>query len=148
MKRALRVITAAAVAFVALALSLEVVLGLFQPVLESDEEAILRTFDEDGTAHETRLVVIKDGDTLWLQSAHHWRGWYERVLVKPEVELLQNEVATPYLAVPLDTPETEARIEELLSQRAGAMLYLIRALQLGADVKPVRLDPRPVKPAV
>jgi hypothetical protein len=64
------------------------------------------------------------------------------------VELLQNEVATHYLAVPLDTPETEARIEELLSQRVGAMLHLIRALQLGADVKPVRLDPRPVKPAV
>jgi hypothetical protein len=109
---------------------------------------VLRTFDEDGTAYETRLVAINDGGTLWLQSAHHWRGWYDRVLVNPEVEILQNEVATPYLAVPIDTPETEARIEELLYQRIGAMLYFIRALQLGADVKPVRLDPRPMKPAV
>jgi hypothetical protein len=145
MKRILRVVTIAAVAFVALALSIEVALGLFQPVLEPDEEAVLRTFDEDGTVHETRLVVIKDGDTLWLQSAHHWRGWYDRVLANPEVELIQDDVSTPYLAVPLDTPETETRIERLLSQRIGSMLYLIRALQLGADVKPIRLDPRSVE---
>jgi hypothetical protein len=53
-----------------------------------------------------------------------------------------------FLAVPLDTPETEARIEELLARRVGAMLYVNRGLQLGADIEPARLDPRPVKPAV
>lgn len=145
--RVLRVLAVAAVAFVALALSMELALGLFQPAFEPDQEAILRTFDEDGTAYETRLVVIRDGNLLWLQSAHHWRGWHDRVLVNPEVELIQNGVTTPFFAVPLDTPETEARIEELLHRRLGARVYFIRALQLGADVKPVRLDPRPSKPA-
>jgi len=145
-RRALRLIALAAVGFVAFALVGEVILGVFQPRFRLGEEAVLRTFDDDGEPYETRLVLIDDGGTLWIQSAHHWRGWYERILTNPAVELLRDGEARPYLAVPLDTPESEAHIEELLWQRVGAALYVIRALQLGADVKPVRLDPRPGDP--
>jgi hypothetical protein len=141
MRRAVRALAFAVGGFVVLALGVEVVLGVFQPAFESGEEGVLRTFDEDGNSYETRLVLIDDDGTLWIQSAHHFRAWYDRVLRVPEVELVRGNQVRAYHAVPLDTPETEARIEALLGQRVGPWLHFIRALQLGADVKPVRLDP-------
>lgn len=129
---------------VALALALDGVVGAVQPALEpGDAEGVLRTFDQDGILHETRLVVIEDGGTLWIQSGHFFRGWYDRLLLDPEVELVRGGEVGAYRAVPVDTPETEARIEELLKQRGGALrFYLIRTFLLFADIKPVRLDPR------
>jgi hypothetical protein len=131
-------------AFVVLALGLDASVGIFQPVLESGAtEGVLRTFDEEGRPHETRLVVVDDGGTLWIQSGHHFRGWYHRLLRNPQVELVRNGAVKTYHAVPLDTPETEGRVKHLLKERNGALrFYLIRTLLLFADVKPVRLDPR------
>jgi hypothetical protein len=61
----------------------------------------------------------------------------------PEVEFMRNGETKPYRAVPVDTPETEDRIAELLIQRVGpARYYIIRTILLFADTKPVRLDPR------
>jgi hypothetical protein len=98
--------------------------------------------------HETRLAVIDDGGALWIQSAHHFRGWYDRLLLNPQVELVRNGEVRAYDAVPIDTPETEARVGDLLKQRGAFRFYLIRALLLFADIKPVRLDPRGHEPAV
>ena len=48
-----------------------------------------------------------------------------------------------YRAVPVETPEAKARVRELLEERAGtARFYVIRALLLFAEIRPVRLDPR------
>ncbi len=132
--------------FVFLALGLDAIVGISQPVLEPGAaEGILRTFDEEGSVQETRLVVVDDHDdgTLWIQSGHHFRGWYHRLVRNPEVELVRNEETRAYWAVPLDTPETESRVKGLLKQRVGVFrFYLVRTLLLFADVKPVRLDPR------
>ena len=144
MRRILRTLALLLVGFVALALGIDAVVGIRQPSLQpGGAEGILRTFDEAGTVYETRLAVVDDGGTPWLQSAHHFRGWYHRVLRNPEVELVRSGEVRAYRAVPIDTPETEARIKNLLKERAGALrFYTIRTLLLFADVKPVRLDPR------
>jgi hypothetical protein len=143
-RRALRNGLVAVVAFVLLAFALDAIVGVAQPAFEPAEEGALRTFDPDGAPHESRLVVVDDGATLWLHSGHHFRGWYERLLRNPDVELARAGGAfAPYRAVPIDTPESEARITELMKQRTGALpFYMIRTLLLFADVKPVRLDPR------
>lgn len=143
-KGSVRRLALAAVAFAALALALDALVGLFQPSLEPGAaEGVLRTFDDDGKAHENRMVVVEDGGTLWIQSGHHFRGWYHRLLRNPDVELVRGGVVRPYRAVPLDTPETEARIRELLKRRTGTLgFYAIRTVLLFADIKPVRLDPR------
>jgi hypothetical protein len=135
--------------FVVLALLLDAFIGVFQPVVASEEsEGVLRTVDENDEVHENRLAVIDDHGTLWLQSGHHFRGWYHRLVRNPEVELIYHGEVRPYLAVPLDTPEVEERVRDLLKQRAGAFrFYLIRTLLLYADIKPVRLDPRQPRPA-
>ena len=144
MKRIIRTLAFIVVGFVVLALGVDAIVGISQPALEpSAAEGVLRTFDEDKKLHENRLVVVDDGGTLWIQSGHHFRGWYHRLLRNPEVELVRNGEMRAYHAVPLDTPETESRVKNLLKQRNGAFrFHLIRTLLLFADVKPVRLDPR------
>ena len=131
-------------AYVALALLLDAFVGFSQPVLDpGSAEGVLHTFDERGRRYETRLAVHEDGDTLWIQSGHHFRGWYERLLDNPEVELVRDGEVRAYRAVPVDTPEAEARVVQLLKQRAGGVRFrLVRILLLFADIKPVRLDPR------
>jgi len=147
--RPVRQLTLVIAGFVLLALLLDAFIGAFQPVVASEEsEGVLRTIDENGEVYENRLAVIDDGGTLWLQSGHHFRGWYHRLVRNPEVELLYHGEVHAYLAVPLDTPDTEARIKNLLKQHVGAYrFYLIRTLLLFADMKPVRLDLRQPEPA-
>lgn len=129
--------------FVVLVLALDGLVAAFQPALEGrDREAVLRTRDSDGQWHENRMIVIEDGDTLWVQSGHHFRGWYHRLVAEPEVELIREGVPTRYRAVALETPEAKAHMREMLEERTGVVgYYAIRTFLLFADVKPVRLDP-------
>ena len=34
------------------------------------------------------MIVLQDGDVTWVQSGHHFRGWYHRLVRNPEVELV------------------------------------------------------------
>jgi hypothetical protein len=123
-------------------LAIEAYIAIAQPSV-GGLEAVLRTFDEDGTPHDKRLALINDEGTLWVQSGHHFRGWYYRLRQNPDVELLRDGVAKPYRAVALDTEEARDRIVTLLRERGSAgRFYTIRALLLFAPIKPVRLDPR------
>jgi len=136
MKIARMVLIALAV-YVGLALLFDGMIGLFQP--GSD---VLRSYDEEGRPHDTVLSVIEDGDTLWVQSGHHFRGWYHRIRENPDVELIRSGESKPYRAIALDDPETKAHLVGLIKQRSGAGYYVTRALLLFAEIEPVRLDPR------
>jgi hypothetical protein len=130
-------------AWVGLALALEVFTAVAQPEFNASD-GVLRTFDAAGTPHDTQLAVLDD-DTgaVWVQSGHYFRGWYERALANPEVELVRGGETRSYRAVPIDTPETETHVTALLKRRGGPLrYYAIRSLLLFADIKPVRLDPR------
>ena len=83
-------------------------------------EGVLRTFDEDDQVHETRMIVLQDGDVSWVQSGHHFRGWCHRLVANPEVELVSDggEVR-PYLAVPLEDPASKANMKRLIEERVG-----------------------------
>jgi hypothetical protein len=131
-------------AYAALALLIDAYVGLSQPELQSGaREGVLVTTDAEGRRHETRLAVVEDGDTLWIQSGHHFRGWYQRLALHPEVELIRSGERRAYTAVPVETPEARAHLVELLKAHAGTLrFHLIRAILLFAEIKPVRLDPR------
>ena len=133
----LRVILIVLVSYLGVGLLFDGLIGLFQP--GSD---VLRSYDTQGAPHDTKLGVIEDGDTLWVESGHHFRGWYHRVRQNPDVELIRSGVSKPYHAVPVDDPETKAHLIGLMKQRTAAGYYVTRALLLFADIKPVRLDPR------
>ena len=144
MKKAAWTVAAVLGGFVLLALSLDAFIGATQIALEPGRaEGVLRTFDDDGTVHESRMIVIDDGDTAWVQSGHHFRGWYHRLRRNSDVELVRGGEVLRYRAVPLETPEAKAHMRDLLIQRTGLFgYYAIRTILLFAEVKPVRLDPR------
>lgn len=143
--RSLRWLALGVGAFVALALAFDAFVGAAQPALSPGaNEGVLRTWGADGSVHESRMVVLDAPDgTLWVQSGHHFRGWYHRLLENPEVELVRGGETRAYRAVAIDTPESEALVVALLKERApGPRFYAIRTVLLFADIKPVRLDPR------
>ncbi|MEN8182620.1 MAG: hypothetical protein ABFS46_08805 [Myxococcota bacterium] len=144
MKKVAWTVSAVLAAYVVLALGLDAVIGVTQLALEPGRaEGVLRTFDDEGMAHESRMIVIDDGETTWVQSGHHFRGWYHRLLRNPDVELVRGGEVLRYRAVPLDTPRAKAHMKELLIKRTGTFgYYAIRTVLLFAEVKPVRLDPR------
>jgi hypothetical protein len=95
-----RALSIAVAGFVVFALVMDAVIGLRQPSFDQGPaEGILRTVDAEGEVQETRLAVIDDGDTVWVQSAHHFRGWYHRLVENPEVELERAGKVTAYRAV-------------------------------------------------
>ena len=146
MKKGAGIVVGLCVGFVVLALLFDAWVGTSQPELQpGTAEGVLHTFAADGARHETRLAVVDDAEgNIWVQSGHHFRGWYHRLLENPEVEFSRGGETRPYTAVAIDTPESEALVRELFKQRAGGpgRFYIIRTILLFADIKPVRLDPR------
>ncbi len=145
MRRTIRILAGTLAAYLILVFAINGVGGLVQPELGAGAgEGVLRTFADDGSVYERRLAVIDDDGTLWLVSVQHFRRWYSRLLRNPAVELVRNDEVRPYRAVPVDDPETNARIRMLLEARAGSFKFnLARALWLFAEIKVVRLDPSP-----
>jgi hypothetical protein len=142
MKKAARIMAAVLVGYVGLALAFDAFIGVSQIAL-GGPEGVLRTIDEKGQVHETRMIVLQDGDVTWVQSGHHFRGWYHRLVRNPEVELVVGEEVRPYRAVPLDDPASKANMKRLIEERVGRVrAAVIRTILLFAEVKPVRLDPR------
>lgn len=127
-------------AYVALGLAIDAAIGTFQP--QQPSTAVLRSFDAEGKPQERVLTLLDDGSTLWVESGHWFRGWYHRIRANPDVELIRGGEAKPYRAVPVDTPEALAHVEELMGKGHGARYLLARAMLLFAPIKPVRLDPR------
>jgi hypothetical protein len=142
MKKAARIMAAVLVGYVGLALAFDAFVGVSQIAL-GGPEGVLRTIDEKGQVHETRMIVLQDGDVTWVQSGHHFRGWYHRLVRNPEVELVVGDEVRPYRAVPLDDASSKANMKRLIEERVGRVRAgVIRTILLFAEVKPVRLDPR------
>jgi hypothetical protein len=145
MSRAVRAGVLIVAGFVVFVLALDGLAGLAQPALDpGGAEGVLRTTDEEGAVHETRLAVFEDEDgATWVQSGHHFRGWYDRLEREPNVEFVRDGVVKAYHAVPLETPEAKQHVRGLIRDRVGVVgFWTIRTFLLFAEIKPVRLDPR------
>lgn len=139
----MRIIRLAAVVFgvyLILGLLADAAIGYFQP--QGGNTAVLRTFDEGGHPQETVLGLLDDNGQLWVESGHWFRGWYRRALANPEVELIRGGQATPYRAVPVDTPEAVDLVTRLMGKGKSARYWVARTVLLFAPIRPVRLDPR------
>ena len=125
--------------YLGLGLLFEAAIGHFQP--EGGNAATLRTFDPDGTAHDRVLLLHEDNGQLWVESGHWFRGWYNRLLENPQVELVRGDDVSPFIAVPVD----DARVVAMLTRKMGKgrdfRYWIARALSMFAPILPVRLDP-------
>ncbi len=130
-----------AVAYLIIGLSLDAVIGYFQP--QSEQTAVLRTFDVQGRSHDTVLRLLDDQGQLWVESGHWFRGWYRRVQHDPRVQLIRGDQVDDYAAVPVDTAEAVALVTRLMGRGETPRYFASRAMLLFAPIKPVRLDPRP-----
>lgn len=105
--------------------------------VSADEQwAVITTTDSDGSAKSTVVAGVEVGGQLYV-SANHWpRGWYNRAVEHPDVEVTRAGEKKPYRAVPL-TGEEEARIA-----RDYQLPWAIRFLTGFPPRSFLRLDPR------
>lgn len=141
----LKIIAIIGVVYVALALILDSAVGYFQPE-GGDRTAVLRTFDEAGQPYDRVLLLLNDDGQLWVESGHWFRGWYRQALANPNVALVQDGQETPYVAVPVNTPETVDKITRLMGKGSDNRYWIGRAICLFAPIKPLRLEPVSVQP--
>ena len=63
MRKAAKILGWVVAGYVSLSLALDAFIGVTQIALEPGErEGILRTFDADGTMHETRMIVTRNSE--------------------------------------------------------------------------------------
>jgi hypothetical protein len=128
-------IAMAAVALLALVAAATYVAG------EQVEVVVLHTFDAEGAAHATKMWVVDHDGRPWVRVANPRRAWYQRLLAKPEVELLRGGRAFPLRATPDPSPETRRAIDAAFAARYG-LTDAWYGILVRRDPIPVRLDPR------
>jgi len=104
------------------------------------EVVTLRTADTVGVMHDTSVWVVDDGGRLWVRAGSPKAGWYERIQVKPEVELVRGGETRRYTAVPVEG--SRERINALMAERYGWADRLIGLVRSRDQAVAIRLDPR------
>jgi hypothetical protein len=110
--------------------------------LESAEVVVLRTFDADGTAYESRVWIAGDEEgRAWIEAAEPRKPFYLRLIGRTEVELLRAGETQVMRAVPLPGPEGHRRIRELLAAKYGWRDAWVGLLVDTSASVAVRLEP-------
>lgn len=136
----LKIILIVGVVYVALALLLDSAIGYFQPA-GGDRTAVLRTFDAAGEPYDRVLLLLDDDGQFWVESGHWFRGWYRQALANPNVELVRDGQAVPYVAVPVNTTEAVDKVTRLMGRGSDYRYWVGRTILMFAPIKPLRLDP-------
>ena len=107
--KALKIVAITVLAYVAIVVAFESLIGFFQPTAGST--LVITTFDGDGAPHE-RVVTRLESDGQLYVAANHWpRAWYERALENPEVQVTLEDQKADYRAVPVTGAEHD-RVED------------------------------------
>ena len=128
--------------FVALAsLGVAVYVSIF-PIAEIfTEVVILRTYDSEGSPHETRLTVIDRAGTPWVRG-RPYRGWFRRIEAIPRAELYRGEGWRPVQGFVSRDPADAAAFDQVMLETYGfGYRYVDFIARLSATEVPVRLVP-------
>jgi hypothetical protein len=112
---------------------------------EQTEVVVLHTRDERGAEFRTKMWVADLGDVTWVRVANPRRGWYQRLLANPRVELERGGRREAYLALPDLSPETRLAVDEAFARKYG---WVDRwyGLLVRSDAVPIRLVPQTAVP--
>jgi len=110
---------------------------------EQTEVAVLRTRDEAGASHDTKLWVVDHGGAAWVRVARPERRWFQRLASHPEIEILRHDGAPQrVIAKPDPSPETRTALATAFRAKYGLVDWWYGVL-LRRDPIPVRLEPAP-----
>jgi hypothetical protein len=116
--------------------------GALYLLSESREVVILHSRDAGGGDRTTHLWVVDDAGKAWLRSGGPDRGWFVRVKANPDVLVERAGEKRAYVATIDASPETTARVDQLMREKYGWIDALIERLEGGFDSIAVRLDAR------
>ncbi len=122
-------------------LGLIVLGGVTLYALEGQEVVVLRTTDEHGAPHETRVWIGDEGDHAWIEAATPERAFYRDLLRHPEAELDRGGRRSRVQAVPVPGLEAHARLRALLRAKYGAADCWVGLLQDTSRSVAVRIAP-------
>jgi len=108
---------------------------------ERTEVVVLRTQDAGGAMHETKMWCVDHDGTPWVRVANAERGWYRRLVARPEVELVRQGAATPRVAHPDPSSSTRLAVDAAFAKKYGLTDFWYGAI-LRRGAIPIRLDPR------
>ena len=108
---------------------------------EQTEVAELRTFDEAGRPHDTKLWVADVDGRPYVRIARPNRSWGEELQKNPEVELRRGDVTRRCTAVLVTDDALHHRIDRAFAAKYGWVDWWY-GLVLRRNPVPVRLDPR------
>jgi hypothetical protein len=109
---------------------------------EQTEVAVLRSFDPDGTPHDTKLWVVDHEGAPWVRVANPGREWFHRLAANPRAELVRGERVQVVVATAHDSAEVRAALDQSFREKYGVTDWWY-GLLLRRDAIPVRLDPVP-----
>lgn len=115
--------------------------------LESAEVVVLRTFDVNGIAFDSRVWIADDENgTGWIEAAEPEKPFYLRLVARPEVELVRRGESTTVRAVPVPGEDAHGAIRAMLAAKYGwrdRWVGLLVDTSRSVAVRLERLEPAP-----
>jgi hypothetical protein len=112
---------------------------------EQTEVVVLHTRDERGAEFSTRMWIVDLDQVAWVRVANPRRGWYQRLLANPKIELERGGRRAAYLAIPENERSTRLTVDEAFAEKYGLVDrwygFLVRR-----EAVPIRLVPAAANP--
>jgi hypothetical protein len=108
---------------------------------EQTEVAVIRTFDDAGAPHDTKLWVAEVDGVPYVRIGRAGRSWGERLKSHAEVELIRGDATVPCTASIVTDPALQSAIDDAFAVKYGWVDWWYGVV-LRSDAVPVRLAPR------
>jgi hypothetical protein len=86
---------------------------------EQTEVVVLRTFDAEGAAHDTKMWIVDALGSPFVRVANPERGWYRRLLAEPRVELVRGGRTFSMTAQPEQAPSVREAVDSAFAAKYG-----------------------------
>ena len=108
--KAIKIVAILLLAYVAVVVIFESLLGYFQP--QAGDTLVITTFDADGSGHDRVLSTLESDGQLYV-AVNHWpRAWYRRAIANPAVRISRDGESGDYVAVPVTGEEHDRMAAE------------------------------------
>ena len=108
---------------------------------ESGEVVVTTTQDATGVGKETRLWIVDHDGSAWLRSGSIQSGWYQRLIVNPQIHIQRGDGSFTALAEPI--VDAKDVINGLMNDKYGWADDYIGMLYGRSGPVPIRLSTDP-----